>query len=52
MKDKKTYSFEEFKNYDEDVFQKIIEVNGEEFSLSVCSKAPLYVDYQVISMEK
>ncbi len=51
MKDKKTYSFEEFKSYGGDVFQKFIEVGGEEFSLSVCSKTPLYVDYQVISIE-
>ena len=51
MKDKKTYSFEEFKSYGDDVFQKFIEVNGEEFSLSVCFKTPLYVDYQLITGE-
>ena len=51
MKDKKTYSFEEFKSYGDDVFQKFVEVNGEEFSLSVCSKNPLYVDYQLITDE-
>ena len=51
MKDNKTYSFEELKSYGDDVFQKFIEVNGEEFSLSVCLKTHLYVDYQLITGE-